>query len=460
MVEKRSNRLLCQAAIAGYDRLLQITPVPKSAVLTKESHWRRPVPLGVPALSNRVLLIIAGGIAAYKSLEVIRRLRDQGISVRCIMTEAASAFVTPLSVSSLSGDKVFSDLFSLTDEAEMGHLRLSREADLVIVAPATADLMAKMAWGLANDLASTALMATDKPVLIAPAMNPVMWEHPATKRNLEQLRGDGVKVVGPNAGDMACGETGLGRMAEPGEIVAAATALLKTPLGPLFGLRALVTSGPTIEAIDPVRYLSNHSSGKQGHAIAAALQRSGAKVKLVSGPVAEPAPDLVEGVDITSAVDMLDACKRSLPVDIVICVAAVADWRPSQIRKEKWKKQKGLEPPAIPLVENPDILKTLSQPGPDRAPLVIGFAAETENVDDNALTKLETKGCDWIIANDVSAEQGTFGGDHNSVKLFRRDAPPEAWSRLTKNDVAERLALRIAEHRSNLTPETIKTDEG
>jgi len=395
-------------------------------------------------LSNRVLLVIAGGIAAYKSLEVIRRLRDRGLGVRCILTDAASAFVTPLSVASLSGEKVFTDLFSLTDEAEMGHIRLSREADLVIVAPATADLMGKMACGLANDLASTALMATDKPVLIAPAMNPLMWDHPATKRNLEQLKRDGVNIVGPNAGDMACGENGFGRMAEPDEIVAAASELLKPSDGPLSGRRALVTSGPTIEAIDPVRYLTNRSSGKQGHAIATALQRAGAEVSLISGPVAEPDPDFVEVIGVTSALEMLEACRRTLPVEIAVCVAAVTDWRPAEIRSEKWKKEIDQPSPAIALVENPDILKTLSMPGPDRPTLVIGFAAETENVDENAMKKLKAKSCDWIIANDVSTEQNTFGGVHNSVTLFRHDAPPEAWRRLTKDVVAERLVQRIA----------------
>ncbi|MEM9625194.1 MAG: bifunctional phosphopantothenoylcysteine decarboxylase/phosphopantothenate--cysteine ligase CoaBC [Pseudomonadota bacterium] len=397
-------------------------------------------------MSSRVLLIIAGGIAAYKSLEVIRRLQDYGIAVRCILTEAGSAFVTPLSVASLSGDKVFTDLFSLTDEAEMGHIQLSRDADLVVVAPATADLIGKMACGLADDLASTALMATDKPVLIAPAMNPEMWQHPATRRNIRQLRDDGIHLVGPNQGDMACGETGFGRMAEPDEIVEAVRQLLKSPERRLKGLRALVTSGPTAEAIDPVRFLTNHSSGKQGHAVAAALRQAGAEVTLVTGPVAEPAPSDVNIVNVMSAIEMLEACQETLPVDIAICVAAVSDWRPADRRGQKIKKQNDSPPPVIDLVENPDILKTLSRPGKNRPALVIGFAAETENVERNAQRKLATKGCDWIVANNVSAEQNTFGSVDNTVQLFQGEETSEDWPRLTKVAVAERLVQRIAEH--------------
>ncbi|MGI9420326.1 MAG: bifunctional phosphopantothenoylcysteine decarboxylase/phosphopantothenate--cysteine ligase CoaBC [Geminicoccaceae bacterium] len=397
-------------------------------------------------MSSRVLLIIAGGIAAYKSLEVIRRLRDRGVDLRCILTEAGSAFVTPLSVASLSGDKVFTELFSLTDEAEMGHIRLSREADLVLVAPATADLIGKMANGLADDLASTALMATDKPVLIAPAMNPEMWDHPATQRNIRQLRGDGVHAVGPNQGDMACGETGFGRMAEPDEIVAAAIDLLRSPEGPLSGRRALVTSGPTIEAIDPVRFVSNHSSGKQGHAVAGALQRAGAEVTLVSGPVAEPDPAGVEVIKIASAMEMLEACERTLPVDIAVCVAAVSDWRPADPVDRKIKKRNAAAPPSIALVENPDILRVISERDVDRPKLVIGFAAETENLNENARKKLHTKGCDWIVANNVSAEQNTFGNVHNTVRLLRSGRDVETWPELTKIAVAELLVQRVAEH--------------
>jgi phosphopantothenoylcysteine decarboxylase/phosphopantothenate--cysteine ligase len=395
-------------------------------------------------LSKRILLIIAGGIAAYKSLEAIRRLRDRDVEVRCILTEAGSAFVTPLSVASLSGGKVFTDLFSLTDEAEMGHIRLSREADLVVVAPATADLMAKMAHGLADDLASTALLATDKPMLLAPAMNPEMWRHPATQRNIAQLRTDGVRFIGPNAGDMACGETGLGRMAEPDEIVLAICESLEMSEGLLSGIKALVTSGPTVEAIDPVRFIANRSSGKQGHAIAQALQRAGAAVTLVSGPVMEPNPVGVDVVKVESAEEMLKACEQARPVDVAVCVAAVSDWRPADHKAQKIKKQGGEAPPAIALVENPDILRTLSCPGPLRPRLVIGFAAETENVQEHAQRKLATKGCDWIVANDVSVEQKTFGGVNNTVQLFFADRDPERWPTLTKIAVAERLSERIA----------------
>ncbi|MEZ5932742.1 MAG: bifunctional phosphopantothenoylcysteine decarboxylase/phosphopantothenate--cysteine ligase CoaBC [Alphaproteobacteria bacterium] len=397
-------------------------------------------------MSRRILLIIAGGIAAYKSLEVIRRLRDRGLGVRCILTPAGAGFVTPLSIASLSGDQVFTDLFSLTDEAAMGHIQLSRDANLVVVAPATADLIAKMANGHADDLASTALMATDKPVLIAPAMNPEMWDHPATRRNVERLRQDGIGLIGPNQGDMACGETGFGRMAEPDEIVAAVIARLASPSGPLVGRHALVTSGPTVEAIDPVRFLSNHSSGKQGHAVAAALQRAGAEVTLVSGPVQEPDPDSVKVVRVSSAIDMLNACEQALPADIAVCVAAVSDWRPTDRGGQKIKKREGEAPPSISLVENPDILKTLSRAGTGRPRLVVGFAAETEQVDANARRKLATKGCDWIVANNVSAEQNTFGNVHNAVTLYRRDKQPEVWPLQTKVAVAERLVQRIADH--------------
>jgi phosphopantothenoylcysteine decarboxylase/phosphopantothenate--cysteine ligase len=395
-----------------------------------------------------ILLVIAGGIAAYKSLELIRRLRERGARVRCILTRAATEFVTPLAVASLSGEKAFGDLFSLTDEAEMGHIRLSREADLVVVAPATADLLAKMAHGLADDLASTALLATDKPVLIAPAMNPQMWQHPATRRNLSRLAADGVRQVGPAPGDMACGETGVGRMAEPPEILAAIEALLAPPVGTLEGVRALVTSGPTLEAIDPVRFIANRSSGKQGHAIAAALRAAGCDVTLVSGPVGEPDPEGVKVVRVESAEQMLAACQAALPVAIAVCAAAVADWRVATPIRQKLKRRAGA-PPTLTLAENPDILKTLAQPGPTRPRLVVGFAAETEDVESNARRKLATKGCDWIVANDVSEDEGTFGGGYNTVKLFRADAEPEAWPRLSKAEVATRLVACIAAHLRN-----------
>jgi phosphopantothenoylcysteine decarboxylase/phosphopantothenate--cysteine ligase len=393
---------------------------------------------------QRVLLIIAGGVAAYKSLEVIRRLGDRGVRVRCILTAAGARFITPLAVASLSGDRVFSDLFSLTDEAEMGHIRLSREADLVVVAPATADLIAKMAHGLADDLASTTLLATDKPVLIAPAMNPQMWAHAATQRNVATLAGDGIRMVGPNPGDVACGETGFGRMAEPEEIIAAIEAMLQPAERPLAGIRALVTSGPTREAIDPVRFIANRSSGKQGHAIATALAVAGADVTLVSGPVHEPDPPGVRVVRVESALQMLEACQAARPTDVVVGAAAVADWRVAEPSSRKVKRQAG--PPTLALRENPDILKTLSVAGPTRPRLVIGFAAETDDVLGNARRKLATKGCDWIVANDVSAEQEVFGGVNNTVQLIRSDADPERWPKLAKSEVAARLVARIATH--------------
>jgi phosphopantothenoylcysteine decarboxylase/phosphopantothenate--cysteine ligase len=393
---------------------------------------------------KRILLIIAGGVAAYKSLEVIRRLGDRGVLVRCILTAGGAQFITPLAVASLSGERVFSDLFSLTDEAEMGHIRLSREADLVVVAPATADLIAKMANGLADDLASTTLLATDKPVLIAPAMNPQMWGHAATQRNLATLSSDGIRRVGPNPGDMACGETGLGRMAEPDEIVAAIEAMLQPLDRPLEGIRALVTSGPTHEAIDPVRFIANRSSGKQGHAIAAALAAAGADVTLVSGPVREPDPPDVRIVRVESALQMLDACQAAYPIDVAVCAAAVADWRVAEPNAHKVKRQAG--PPRLVLRENPDILKTLATAGPARPRLVIGFAAETDDLLANARRKLAAKGCDWIVANDVSSEQAVFGGVNNRVVLIRSDADPEHWPSLAKTEVALRLVARIAAH--------------
>jgi phosphopantothenoylcysteine decarboxylase/phosphopantothenate--cysteine ligase len=392
--------------------------------------------------AHRLLIVIGGGIAAYKVLELIRRARERGHGVRCVMTKAAAELVTPLSVASLSGDKVYSELFSLTDEAEMGHIRLSREADLVVVAPATADLMAKMAHGLADDLASTLLLATDKPVLAAPAMNPLMWQHPATQRNVARLQADGVRLVGPNPGDMACGEIGPGRMAEPHEILAAIEALLEGGAKPLQGVRALVTSGPTREAIDPVRYLSNHSSGKQGHAIAATLAAAGADVTLVTGPVALADPPGVVTRHVESAREMLAACEAALPVDVAVCAAAVADWRPARVPRQKLKKNGGT--PLIELVENPDILRSLARRAEARPRLVVGFAAETEAHLRNARAKLERKGCDWILANDVSPESGTFGGDRNRVHLLRQGGGEEAWPAMGKAEVAGRLVAAIA----------------
>ena len=396
--------------------------------------------------SRRVLMIIGGGIAAYKSLELIRRLRERQIEVRCVMTQSASQFVTPLSVAALSVDKVYSDLFSLTDEAEMGHIRLSREADVVVVAPATANLLAKMAHGQADDLASTVLLATDKPVLVAPAMNPMMWGNPATRRNIAQLRSDGIQFIGPTSGDMACGEQGSGRMAEPAEVLAAIVGHLDLPrTRALIGRRALVTSGPTREPIDPVRFIMNHSSGKQGHAIAAELADAGAEVMLVSGPVSLPDPKGVKVVSVETAREMLAACEAALPVDVAVCAAAVADWRPEIVPTHKIKKEAGNRPPAIRLTENPDILRALSTRHQDRPGLVIGFAAETERLVEHAEAKLERKGCDWIVANDVSPDRGIFGGDHNQVCLIRRDALPEPWPAASKAVVARRLVERIGQ---------------
>jgi phosphopantothenoylcysteine decarboxylase/phosphopantothenate--cysteine ligase len=391
---------------------------------------------------RRLLLIIAGGIAAYKSLDLIRRLRERGCAVRCVLTAGGAEFVTPLSVATLSKDKVYRDLFSLTDESEIGHIRLARECDLVVVAPATADILAKMAHGLADDLASTVLLATDKPVLAAPAMNFVMWDHPATRANLETLRGRGVRLVGPEAGELAEGEVGMGRMSEPMAIVAAIEDILGAA-GPLKGCRALVTSGPTYEPIDPVRFIGNRSSGKQGHAIATALAALGAEAVLVTGPTRLPDPPGIAVSHIETAEEMLAACQAALPVDIAVCAAAVADWRAAERRNQKLKKNGKL--PALELVENPDILAQLSAKGPKRPRLVIGFAAETENVVAYATAKRKKKGCDWIVANDVSAAAGTFGGDSNTVHIVDANGA-ETWPRLPKSEVASRLARRIADH--------------
>ena len=397
---------------------------------------------------RRILLIIAGGIAAYKSLELIRRLRDQGAAVRCVMTEAARQFITPLSVASLSEDKVYGDLWSLTDESEMGHIRLSREADLLVVAPATADLIARMSAGIADDLAATTLLASDKPVLIAPAMNAMMWAHPATQANLAVLASRGVGRIGPAAGDLACGEVGFGRMSEPAEIVAEIARFLVKDQR-LSGRRALVTSGPTREPIDPVRYISNHSSGKQGHAIAAALAALGAETVLVSGPTSEPTPAGVKLIGIETAAEMLSASEAALPVDVAVMAAAVSDWRVASSSTQKLKKN-GKGPPNLRLVENPDILASIAGRSNDRPALVIGFAAETENVVANARAKRKRKGCDWIVANDVSPGTGTFGGERNTVHLVHADTV-EDWPAMSKRDVAERLAERIA---AALVPDT------
>ena len=391
----------------------------------------------------RVLLVITGGIAAYKSLELIRRLRERGARVRCILTRAGARFVTPLAVSALSEEKVYSDLFSLTDEAEMGHIRLTREADLVVVAPATADILAKMALGLADDLATATLLASDKPAMVAPAMNVRMWEHAATRANLEILVARGVAVIPPGEGPMACGEYGEGRMAEPEEILAAIqrTAGAKG-LGRLSGRRALVTSGPTHEPIDPMRYLANRSSGKQGHAIAAAISRLGAETTLVAGPTRLADPPGASVVHVQTAREMLDACMAALPVDVAVCVAAVADWRPADAKSRKLKKNGA--PLILKLAENPDILNSLAQAGNTRPGLLVGFAAETGDAVAQGRKKRTAKGCDWIVANDVSPETGTFGGDANTVHLIT-ETGVEDWPPMAKAAVAARLAERIAE---------------
>ncbi|MGB0497253.1 MAG: bifunctional phosphopantothenoylcysteine decarboxylase/phosphopantothenate--cysteine ligase CoaBC [Rubricella sp.] len=391
---------------------------------------------------TRILLVIGGGIAAYKSLELIRLLRGAGVAVSPVLTKAGNQFVTPLSVSALAGEKVYQDLFDLTDEAEMGHIQLSRSADLVVVAPATADMMAKMAGGHANDLASTLLMATDKRVLIAPAMNVRMWDHPATRRNLQRLRDDGVLTVGPDAGEMACGEFGEGRMAEPAAIFEAIRAALGD--GPLKGRHVLVTSGPTHEPIDPVRYIANRSSGAQGTAIAEALSALGARVSFITGPASAAMPQGVEITRIETAREMLRAVEASLPADAAIFCAAVADWRVENAAGSKMKKDGSGTPPALTFAENPDILATIARRNADRPPLVIGFAAETDDVLAHATAKRERKGCDWIVANDVSAGTGIMGGTENAVTLITASGH-EDWPRMSKTETARRLAQRIAE---------------
>jgi len=392
--------------------------------------------------SPRILLIIGGGIAAYKSLELIRELGRRGIASSVILTKAGAEFVTPLSVAALSGEKVYSELFDLTDETEMGHIELSRSADLVVICPATADLMAKAASGLANDLASTTLLATDKPVLMVPAMNVRMWEHAATRRNLARLRADGVRVVDPDVGPMACGEFGPGRLPEVSAIVREIEAALAPPSKRLAGIHALVTAGPTREPLDPVRYISNHSSGKQGYGIAAALAAEGARVTLVSGPVALNPPEGVTFVSVETAREMLKACEDALPADVFVSVAAVADWRPVKASDRKLKLKGEGKAPTIELAENPDILRTLSHKKKKRPRLVIGFAAETHDVEALATEKRARKGCDWIVANDVSGD--VMGGNENEVYLITPDGA-EHWPRLAKDDVSRRLASRVAD---------------
>jgi len=406
---------------------------------------------GAPAAGRlagrRVLLIVSGGIAAYKALELVRLLTGQGCTVRCVLTEGGAQFVTPLSLQALSGEKVQSALFSLTDESEMGHIVLSRWADLLVVCPASADLLARMACGMASDLATTLLLATDKTVLVAPAMNVRMWEHPATRANIRTLRERGIAVVGPDEGVMACNEWGYGRLAEPPEILDAIVGLLVAGASAiphdLAGRHALVTAGPTHEPIDPVRYLANRSSGRQGFAVAAALAARGARVSLISGPVSLPTPPGVDRVDVETAEDMLAACRAALPADIAVLTAAVADWRVSGQATAKLKKRPGDAAPALSLVPNPDILATLAAPGPQRPALVVGFAAETEALLEHASEKRRRKGCDWIVANLVGNGRESMGGTRNEIVLVTEDEP-DAWPLLDKTVVAERLAGKIA----------------
>ena len=409
------------------------------------------------AAQHRIVLIVSGGIAAYKSLELIRRMKEQDIAVRCVLTRGGAQFVTPLSLAALSEDKVYQDLFSLTDEQEMGHIQLSRQADLIVVSPASADILTKMTAGLADDLATTVLLATDKPVLVAPAMNVRMWDHPATQANLATLKARGVSVIGPDEGPMACGEFGFGRLSEPADIVTAIQAALSDQKDlPLKGRKVLVTAGPTHEPIDPVRYIANRSSGKQGHAIAAALAAQGASVTLVSGPTHLPDPKGVTTIRVESARDMLAACKSALPVDVAIFAAAVADWRIASESDLKLKKQDGADCPTLTLMENPDILKTIAHSPSDRPALVIGFAAETGSVVEKAIAKRARKGCDWILANDVSLGTGTFGGDDNTIHFITQSGT-EDWPAQSKQAVAQALTDRIADFfRSDAGPKDNK----
>ena len=426
-------RTLLREAASG-----EAAPANRKMAQAKKSA-RREIAPDMP----RILLIIGGGIAAYKSLDLIRRLKERKIDVRCILTKAAQEFVTPLSAGAIVGEQVFTDLFNPAHEFDIGHIRLAREADLIVVAPATADLMAKMAHGLADDLATAVLLATRAKILIAPAMNPKMWNAKPTLRNLAQLVADGILTIGPNEGEMAeVNERGYGRMAEPLEITAAAEKLLR-PHGPLSGKHVLITSGPTHEPIDPVRYIANRSSGKQGHAIAAAAAAFGADVTLISGPVTVPDPRGVKMIKVESARDMLKAVESALPADVAIFAAAVADWRVTNAGDQKIKKKPGARTPELELTENPDILSTIAHLKKKRPPLVIGFAAETENVTVNAKSKLSRKGCDWILANDVSPQTGIMGGDRNTIALVTSNGV-ENWPSQSKEDVARMLVARIA----------------
>jgi len=432
-------------------------PAPRATIQGHATRLARNTVVDQP----RVTLIIGGGIAAYKALDLIRRLKERHIRVRCVLTRAAQQFVTPLTASALSNERCYTDLFDPESEFDAGHIRLARDCDLIVVAPATADLMAKMAQGHADDLATAILLAAGGPVLLAPAMNPLMWDNAATRRNVAQLERDGVAIIGPNAGEMAeAGEAGVGRMAEPTEIAEAAERSLRPPqLRPLAGQHILITAGPTHEPIDPVRYIANRSSGKQGYAIAAAARAAGANVTLISGPVDLDHPEGVSVIPVESARDMLQQVEAALPADIAIFAAAVADWRVANAGEQKLKKTSAAMPP-LQLVENPDILATISKLGKDRRPkLVIGFAAETEHLIDNAKAKMARKGCDWIVANDVSPATGVMGGDRNTVHLLTREGAEadaginvESWPVMTKEEVASALVARVAETLTILKP--------
>ena len=439
-------RVILGELIAGRP---EFPAMPHQAISTPADALPRPAGRAGASEHPRITLIIGGGIAAYKALDLIRRLKERHIHVRCVLTKAAQQFVTPLTASALSNERCYTDLFDPASEFDAGHIRLARDCDLIVVAPATADLMAKMAQGHADDLASAILLAADRPILLAPAMNPLMWNNAATRRNVVQLARDGIAMVGPNAGEMAeAGEAGVGRMAEPLEIAAAAERLLRPPQPrPLAGKRVLITAGPTHEPIDPVRYIANRSSGKQGFALAAAAQAAGAEVILVSGPVELSDPAGVAVKHVESARDMLHEVEAALPADIAIFAAAVADWRVANEGEQKLKKTAAGMPP-LQLIENPDILATISKLRDKRPPLVIGFAAETEHLIDNAKTKLARKGCDWIVANDVSPATGVMGGDRNTVHLLSRDGAEihvDSWPVMTKEEVATALVARIAE---------------
>ncbi len=437
-------RTILRSAAAGADVRAEAAGKPRAR--RNAAAQPAPTPSGGPlADAKRVLLIIGGGIAAYKSLDLVRRLKERGATVRCVLTRAAQEFITPLAAGALAGSRAFTDLFDATTELDVGHIRLARETDLVVVAPATADLLAKMAGGHADDLASAVLLATDRPVLIAPAMNPHMWQHAATRRNLAHLVADGIAVVGPNAGEMAeAGEAGTGRMAEPLEIAAVVEQFLGTAGGErtLAGKRVIVTSGPTHEPIDPVRYIANRSSGKQGHAIAAAAAAAGAEVTLVSGPVNLPDPIGVKTIKVETAQDMLAAVSKALPADVGVFAAAVADWRVDKPTARKIKKQDG-GTPKLGLIENPDILASVARKATGRPRLVIGFAAQTDRIIEHAREKLACKGCDWIVANDVSPASGVMGGDRNTVQLVTEHGV-ESWPPQSKDEVARALVARIA----------------